>query len=404
MEHTGGIEAFRGKWEWLSRYPDIELTVLAPETWIENYRLVRTSTGVRGYRIVTGRVAWRGYENRGFFYTGLVNAIRAARPDVLHLVEEQFSLFALQSAIVARTLFPGVKILFYTSDNFATGFRYSYRPGWAYGLIERAVHRLADCGVASCTDAGAVLRSRGFRKPLRFVPLSIDPERYRPEAARRFPGDRPFVIGYVGRLLPMKGLRVLGAALSQLEGDWRCLVLGAGPERERLEEMAVRGGWGDRLEIIEGVPHEKVPVVMGRMDCLVLPSLTTPLWREQFGRVLVEGMAAGIPVVGSDSGSIPEVMGDAGLVVPEGDPGALAGALRRLMENASLRSDLVRRGAGRVRRHFTWERAAAQFKEIYDGLLSGRLASEERPEWVTEPRAAEESPGARAHGPAAELR
>jgi L-malate glycosyltransferase len=385
VEHTGGIDLFRGKWEWLCRHPDVDLTVLAPETWIENSRLVRTDPSVEGYRILTGRVAWRGLENRGFFYTGLARAFRQARPDVLHLVEEQFSLFALQSVALQRVLAPAAKVLFYTADNLHHGFRYPYRPSWAYGLIDRTVQRLSDCAVACSSGARDVLLARGFTRPIRFVPLGLDPLLFRKRAAaelRERLDLRGFVVGFVGRLLPMKGIHVLAEALEDASLDWTWVVLGNGPEKEPLLARARARGWERRLKILEAVPHGGVQDYLNLMDVLVLPSLTTPLWREQFGRVVVEAMACEVPVIGSSSGSIPEVVGEAGRITPEGDAGALREALTELAGQPGLRAGLGAAGRARVLRHFTWERAAAQYKTIYDGLLDGSLASEERPAWA----------------------
>jgi glycosyltransferase involved in cell wall biosynthesis len=384
IEHTGGIDLFRGKWEWLCRYPEVELTVLAPETWIENFRLVRTDARVSGYRILTGSVAWRGHENRGFFYTGLARAIREARPEVLHLVEEQFSLFALQSATLCRLLLPRVKVLFYTADNLHRGFRYSYRPSWAYGLIERVVQRLADCGVTCSSAVRDVLLSRGFTKPIRFVPLGLDPLHFRkrdvPELRSRLE-LRGLVVGFVGRLLAMKGIQVLAEALERAPFDWTWLVVGSGPERESLIARARGSGWERRLRIVDAVPHTEVPAFINAMDVVVAPSLTTPRWREQFGRVLVEAMACEVPVVGSSSGSIAEVVGEAGRITPEGDAAALAVALEELAGSAALRAELGATGRTRVLRYFTWEKAASDYKAIYDGLLDGTLQSETAPAW-----------------------
>jgi len=385
VEHTGGIDLFRGKWEWLCRYPDVELTVLAPETWIENSRLVRTDPRVEGYRVLTGRVAWRGYENRGFFYTGLARAIRETRPEVLHLVEEQFSLFALQSVALQRMLAPAAKVLFYTADNLHRRFRYAYRPSWTYGLIDRAVQRLSDCGVACSSDARDVLLARGFTKPIRFVPLGLDPLHFRKQETAELRdrlGLRGFVVGFAGRLLAMKGIYVLAEALEGASFDWTWLVVGNGPEKESLLARARARGWERRLRIVEAVPHGGVPDYINLMDALVLPSLTTRVWREQFGRVLVEAMSCEIPVIGSSSGSIPEVVGEAGRITPEGDARALGEALAELAGNAWLRARLGAAGRARALRHFTWEKAAAQYKAIYDGLLDGSLASERAPAWA----------------------
>jgi glycosyltransferase involved in cell wall biosynthesis len=101
----------------------------------------------------------------------------------------------------------------------------------------------------------------------------------------------------------------------------------------------------------------------------VLPSRTRPNWKEQFGRALVEAMACEVPVVGSDSGEIPNVIGDAGLVFPEGDVAALAGHLRRLQDSQDMRRDLGRRGRARVLDRFTQARVAEQTYQLYRQIL-----------------------------------
>lgn len=386
VDHVAGIDAYRRKYEMLARDPGIDLTVLLPASWIENGREVRAPRSCDGFRIRTGRVLWRGFENRAFFVTGVARAILRSRPDILHLNEEPYSLLALQCAAACRLLRPRARIVFYTADNLYPGFRYSYRPGFAYALIQRAVHRLADGAAAIGGEAGRVLSARGFAKPVRFVPLGVDPEVYRPagperpeERERR--GLRGFVIGYFGRLLPMKGLADLIDALPRIPGDWTLLVVGSGPEQASLEDRARRLGIADRVRIAGGVPHEEVPRLLGLLDVLVLPSRTTPLWKEQFGRVLTEAMACGVPVVGSDSGAIPEVIGDAGRVFPEGDSAALARELASLAGDEGERRRLAEAGRRRVLEHFTWERVVAGWRALWDGLRAGTLRSEEAPAW-----------------------
>jgi glycosyltransferase involved in cell wall biosynthesis len=108
------------------------------------------------------------------------------------------------------------------------------------------------------------------------------------------------------------------------------------------------------------------------MDLLAAPSLTTPQWREQFGRMLVEAMACGVPVVGSDSGEIPHVLGAAGLVVPEGDADALAGALGTLLADPSLRARLAAAGRARAQAEFALPRVAARHLAFFEHLLPSR--------------------------------
>jgi glycosyltransferase involved in cell wall biosynthesis len=387
VDHVAGVEAFRRKYELLAAAPGLELTVLAPESWIENGREVRAPRSVAGYRLLRGRVAWRGRENRAFFVTGVARALLRSRPHIVHLQEEPFSLIALQCALLARLLSPRARVVFYTFDNLHEGFRYSYRPSAFYGLVQRTVHALSHAALASCRDAGRVLASRGFAGAVRYVPLGVDPERYRPAgsdraAERERRGLRGFVVGYVGRLLPMKGLDLLLDAAPAIPGDWSVLVVGSGPGEAALREQARRLGITDRVRIEGGVPHEDVPRLLGLLDALVLPSRTVPSWKEQFGRVLPEAMACGVPVVGSDSGAIPEVIGEAGRVFPEGDPGALSRELAALATDEDERKRLAEAGRARVLDHFTWERVAESWRELWEALLSGRAASEDAPAWA----------------------
>ncbi|MDP3047288.1 MAG: glycosyltransferase, partial [Chloroflexota bacterium] len=109
-------------------------------------------------------------------------------------------------------------------------------------------------------------------------------------------------------------------------------------------------------------------------DCLVLPSLTRVNWKEQFGRVLVEAMACQVPVVGSDSGEIPNLVGDGGLIVPEGNVGALAGALRRLRDGPVLCASLGMAGRARVLARYTQQKIAEETYEVYQAMMDQRAS------------------------------
>ena len=105
------------------------------------------------------------------------------------------------------------------------------------------------------------------------------------------------------------------------------------------------------------------------LDALALPSHTTPRWKEQFGRVLTEAMSCGLPVIGSSSGEIPNVVGDAGLIFREGDVPALAAAIARLADSPALCADLGRRGRARVLAHYTQAALARSYYQVYRSML-----------------------------------
>jgi glycosyltransferase involved in cell wall biosynthesis len=117
------------------------------------------------------------------------------------------------------------------------------------------------------------------------------------------------------------------------------------------------------------MPSTQVPARLRTFTVLVQPSLTRLHWKEQFGRALMEAMACGIAVVGSASAEIPNVVGDAGLVVPEGDATALRDAIARVLGDRELRQALGRRGRARVLNCYTNQRIAEQTVMAYGSAL-----------------------------------
>lgn len=117
------------------------------------------------------------------------------------------------------------------------------------------------------------------------------------------------------------------------------------------------------------VRHEDVPRYLGLMDLLVAPSQTTKRWREQFGRMIIEAFAAGVPVIASDSGEIPFVVGDAGRVVPESDAAAYAEAITALLRDDTARQELAHRGLARAQRYSTTT-VAEEYQEFYHWLAT----------------------------------
>jgi glycosyltransferase involved in cell wall biosynthesis len=176
-------------------------------------------------------------------------------------------------------------------------------------------------------------------------------------------------VGYVGRLVEQKGVDLLLQALSGLAGVWRAYILGSGPEGDALKAQTRQLGLADRVSFDPWIPSVEMPGYYRQLDALVVPSRTRPNWKEQFGRVLIEAMACGVPVVGSDSGEIPHVIGDAGLIFPEGNPQALQGALERLLKDPDLCADLARRGQERVSTHYTQAQIAGQTYQVYQSIL-----------------------------------
>ncbi len=179
------------------------------------------------------------------------------------------------------------------------------------------------------------------------------------------------MIGFAGRLVEQKGVLDLLEAAAGMPGPWRLRLIGAGPLEAHLRARARALGVGDRLELVGSIPSSAMPEALRGLDLLALPSRTQPNWKEQFGRVLVEAMSCGVPVVGSSSGEVPQVIGQAGLVVPEGNVGALRESLGRLLSDTTLREKLARAGRARVLERFTQRQVAEETVQVYREVCAG---------------------------------
>lgn len=186
------------------------------------------------------------------------------------------------------------------------------------------------------------------------------------------PDHAELAIGFVGRLVPEKGLDCLFRACVKLLGRWRLTVVGTGPAQESLEQLAERLGIASRVTWRGAIPTGELRGLWPELDCLVIPSRTTPHWVETFHPALVEAMGHGVTVVGSDSGALPELIDTAGLVVPEDDVGALTAALQHLADAPRERARLGREARFRVMGEFVDDAVARRTLEFWERVLGRR--------------------------------
>jgi glycosyltransferase involved in cell wall biosynthesis len=289
--------------------------------------------------------------------------MREVKPDLVHMDEEPYNLATAHGTWLARRM--GMRSLFFTWQNLLR----RYPP--PFSMFERYAFKHSAFAIAGSSEALQVLRTKGYCGQGSVIPqFGVDPELFSPGTP---PCDGPPVIGFIARLVEEKGILVLLTALSTLPGDWRLHVIGSGPLEPTARKRASKLGIAARITWERGVPSTQVPERLRTFSLLVQPSLTRRHWKEQFGRAVMEAMACGVPVVGSASAEIPNVVGDAGLVVPEGDPVALREAIARLLSDAELRRDLARRGRARVLACYTHRRIAEQTAAAYRQAVSADI-------------------------------
>jgi glycosyltransferase involved in cell wall biosynthesis len=353
------VPAYQRKLEEIAAHADVDLTAVIPATWDgQPYQ----PGYVRGYRTVVQPIRFDGRFHL-FYLPTLGRVLQTIRPDVVHIDEEPIN---VATALATRqALAVGARPLFFTWQNINR----AYPPPFRW--LEQYVYSRSAYAIAGNAEADDVLRAKGYAGPCAVIPQFCGDHALFTPGPAEDPRDsaRPFTIGAPNRLEPHKGIDWLLEAVSTLPGDWRLRFVGHGPLATEIPGKAAALGIADRVSVERPVPSREVPALLRQFDVVVLPSLTTSWWKEQFGRVLIEAMACQVPVVGSDSGEIPHVIGDGGLVVREADRADLRDALARLMADPDLGRDLGQRGRARIMERFTQASVAARTVDVYRAVM-----------------------------------
>jgi L-malate glycosyltransferase len=364
--------------------PNLEVTIVVPKKWrpggVQNKTIETRPWQDGSFRVVP--ISNFSQNNQGMlcFGTDLVTLMNEFRPDIIQVEQGAKAIGYAQMITLNRLLRLNAKNLFFTWWNLPYTLKFPISALEAYNL--RHSHGI----VSGNQDGVDVLRQRGYSGEMRVMPqLGVDESIFRPQPQPELAaqvGIQPdeFVIGFVGRFVEEKGLLTLCDAVAGLAQDkpWKLLLLGRGELKDQLMARAEKAGVGDRLIILESVPHADVPHYINLMNTLVLPSqstekfktLTSVGWKEQFGHVLIEAMACQVPVIGSDSGEIPHVIGDAGMVFPEGNAAALRDCLTQLMEQPQVAIDFSKRAYDRAMQCYTNRALAQQQLDFYQYLVS----------------------------------
>lgn len=378
--HTYIVEINREKFKILANLePDIQVTVIVPRLWkpggLQN-KIIKTGFCQQGsFKVVP--LSNYSQNNQGLLTFGpdLIKILQEFRPQIIQVEQGSKSLACAQLILLNKLLKLQAKNILFTWWNLP------YKLNWPVSLLENYNLNHTDGIIAGNLDGAKILRDRGYQGAVKVMPqLGVDETLFLPtgknaDLSKKL-GIEPtdFVVGFVGRFVEEKGLLTLAEALAGLKkSSWKWLLVGQGKLQAYLAKKSREWGISDRIIWVESVSHERIPPYINLMNCLVLPSqtsykfktLTTVGWKEQFGHVLIEAMACKIPVIGSDCGEIPHVIGSAGLVFPEGNAGILRDCLQQLMERRKFAADLGDRGYHRAMSHYTNKALAEQLLDFY---------------------------------------
>lgn len=353
-----------------------DIVIVTPDSWKSDYEKTFVPERWPDYHgKLIGVPVWKsGNVPLHIYRTMFINLINEIQPDVIYIHHEAHAVATFQIC-VANLLSLRRPIGFYSAQNILKNYPLPFR------LTEEFVFRQSCFAFPVSHSVNDILLTKGFSGDASVLPLGIDSTVYHPHpesdqlanSLRHQPNE--VLIGYVGRIVEEKGLKTLLLALEQIQSfPWRLILVGVGPYESEFNAIVQQLGLENRITLLGYIPHQETPRYLSAFDLLVIPSESRPHWKEQFGRVIIEALACGTPVVGSDSGEIPNLINDTqgGFIFPEGQAKALAKQLSNIVLDAGRRSKLAAMGQQKVLERYTSKSVAEQFAHTIESAVSKR--------------------------------
>jgi glycosyltransferase involved in cell wall biosynthesis len=368
ISHTYVVGVNQGKLNAIAETGKVEIGLLVPSNWKarEWNRLFEVETPYPTVKLYTTPVLFTGRGGAYIFAPWKIwQVVNDFKPDLVQVEEEVFSLCALELAVWSRLT--SKPLVVFGWENMDRTLPMPRR--W----VRQFVLKTAQLMLPGNQDGAELLQRWGYTGLMEIMPqMGVDTHLFSPRLSQERKNEE-FRIGFLGRLVPEKGIDTIFAAARLLrERGLKCQIIlcGSGSHEEVLRQEAHQQQIADSVIWRGSVRHNQAPEEISQFDVLVLPSRTTATWKEQFGHVLIEAMAMGVPVVGSNSGEIPNVIGRHDLVFPEGDAEGLAAILERMIREPSWRQELGRYCMTRVAQNYTHERIAERLISLWNIVLN----------------------------------
>ncbi len=351
-----------------------DVTLVIPKVWMSEYDRPLEATLIDGFdaRLIPTPVVNNGKVPLHIYRTRAAKLIKSVAPDVVYSHNEPYAFSTIQWCWGNRRSV-NVPFGFFSCQNIVKQYPFPFRQAerWVYGNSSFAFP------ITQTVDD--VHRTKGFTGDSTILPLGFDSSLF-PVRQRNASATGDFRFAYLGRVVEEKGLLTLVKALAALPNrHWRLAIFGSGPFETVVKGKADELGIGDRLNWRGFVPQKEISTRLAQVDAVVLPSETRGNWKEQFGRVLIESLASGVPVVGSDSGEIPIIIRESGggIVFREGNVESCTGALQKMMTDHEGRNRMASEGERFVREKYDLSILVERFAEAIEQIAARKCFQSE---------------------------
>lgn len=342
----------------------VELLLVLPKHWNNQLPEITVSPF---YSIRVLPITFSG-RNHFHFYVGAKKIIQEFKPDIIHIDEEHYSIVTYQWMRLAHLF--NTPALFYTWQNI-----FKLYP-FPFSLIEQYNFSHAMVGMCGNAESALVLKQKGFNREMPVIPqVGVDPEVFRSfdkqsmtEKFKLVPAI--FRVGFFGRLVEEKGIIEVIKSIPKINQDVSFLFVGNGSLKLKIEKLAKTLKIENRIQIISFISSTEMPGIINTCDLTILPSLTKPNWKEQFGRILIESMACEVPVLGSSSGEIPLVIGKIGYIFPEDNFDIFCEIINHLSKNPTELCEKGKQSREHILKYYTQKIIAKKTTMVYQRMLN----------------------------------
>lgn len=400
ISHALVIPAFQNRWKSLAQDKKYEVNLLIPRYWVQTWfgeKIIYHSQEVHEGNFHVYPLPTTNDHNWGtYLFKSFDAKFRQIKPDLIYVIHEESIRIHHQIYIYKRIFAPQAKVVFFSMNALGVPYQRAKKPikRWIKKRMWNSIKRNTAAALVHYPGCLHSLRSGNYDKPIYLqTQVGVDERLFSSDRTARekqrekigFAGK--FVIGYTGRLTSDKGVDdLVDVFISLFEKNEKIalLLVGNGDLKADIEKRIADLKLGDRVHITGFVDQVEVPNYMNAMDAFVLASKTTPNWLDTFPLVTVQAQSVGVPVIASNSASIPWQLADSAKIFQERDKDALQKALIEFIENGKIRHEYAQKGQKRSREYFCHAAMNENFKKIARQIMSNQYVYHRKGEPYTQ--------------------